>query len=265
MSPRLLSTKDYSKFELCQFNRSVSKKRYLLSSMRDHGFIPAYPIHCIKSDSNRLQIKGGHHRFECAQELGIAVFYVVSGDDATIHELEKSTNRWTVADYMESHIRCGVSGYSRVKEYQSQTGITLNMCISILGGESASSSNLSQKFKDGVFVIRGEQHAAGIKEVVLFCKDAGIAVDQHFVHALSRCLRVNEFSVDVFKVRAANNVSMFYKCRTLCVQMQLFEDVYNFKATAKTRLPLCFLADQVMRDRQVNGMNKPGQTGLTDE
>lgn len=249
MSPRLMSTKDYSKFELCQFNRSVLKKKNLLSSMKEHGFIPAYPIHCVKTDEKRLQIKGGHHRFECAQDLGIAVFYVVSDDDASIHELEKATNRWAVADYMESHIRCGVPGYDRVKAYHEETGITLNMCISILGGETASSGNLMQKFKDGAFVIRGEQHAAEIREAVLCCRDAGIQIDQMFVQSISRCLRVDSFSLDTFKVRATTNVGMFYKCRTLAAAMQLLEDVYNFKATVKSRLPLCFLADQAMKAR----------------
>lgn len=72
MIAKLLSTKDYSRFELCQFNRSVAKTKNLRDSMKEHGFIPAYPIHCTLK-GGKLQIKAGHHRFEVAQELGLAV------------------------------------------------------------------------------------------------------------------------------------------------------------------------------------------------
>lgn len=251
MIPKLQTTKDYSKFELCQFNRSVTKKKHLLASMKEHGFIPAYPIHCTRTAGKMLQIKAGHHRFECAQELGIPVYFVVSDDDATIHELEKATNKWRMADYLESHMRCGNAAYRRLYEYHSETGISLNMCVSMLGGESATSGNLIQRFKDGTFVIRGEEHASQVRDVVLHCGAIGADIDQKFVAAVSRCLRVPEFSVAIFKTRAANNASMFRKCRTLDEQMQLFEEIYNFKATAKTRLPLCFLADQTMKARSV--------------
>lgn len=197
MIAKLLSTKDYSRFELCQFNRSVAKTKNLRDSMKEHGFIPAYPIHCTLK-GGKLQIKAGHHRFEVAQELGLAVYYVVSDDSATIHELEKATNRWTVDDYLESHVRCGSEDYQKLKAYQRETGIPLGMCISMLSGESASSCNKLQAFKDGVFKISGQQHADEVKHVVLHCKGLGIEVNQNFVAALSRCLRVQEFSIETF-------------------------------------------------------------------
>lgn len=249
MVAKLATTKDYGRFELCQFNRSVSKKKNLLASMKEHGYIPAYPIHCSKGIGNRLTIKAGHHRFECAQELGIAVYYVISEDSATIHELEKATNQWRMHDYLESYVRCGLQAYQRIKEYHLETGISLNACVSILGGESAQSGNLIKRFKDGLIEIRGEKHAAEIRDLILYCHRLDIATDTIFTKAISRCLFVPEFSADVFKARVLSNTAMVKKCRTLVEQMQQLEDIYNFKATAKNRLPLCFLADQAMKNR----------------
>lgn len=255
MIPKLMSTKDYTRFELCQFNRNVAKTKNLRESMKEHGFIPAYPIHC-EAKGSKLLIKAGHHRFEVAQELWIQVFYVVSDDTASIHELEKATNRWTVNDYLESHARCGSEDYEKLKQYQKQTGIPLGMCISMLSGESASSNNKLQSFKDGTFRISGQEHADQVSRVVLHCKSIGVDVNQNFVAALSRCLRVAEFSIDTFLTRASSNRSAFKKCRTVNEQMRNFEDIYNYKALHQNKLALCFLADQAMLSRSCLSTNK---------
>ncbi len=256
--PKLLSTLDYSRFDLCQFNRNVQKTRHLRDSMKRHGFIPAYPIHCEVLGS-RLLIKAGHHRFEVAQDLGLPVYYVISNDVATIHELEKATTRWSVTDYLESHVKCGKPDYIVLQNYFHETGIPLGLCIAILGGESAGSGNKLQEFKDGRFVVRGEQHAKDIKSVVMPCRALGIAINEMFVSSLSRCLRVPEFSIDTFLTRARSNISAFRKCRTLKEQMQLFEDVYNYKAHLENKLALCFLADKAMAARTIAALKQSQQ------
>lgn len=253
--PKLMSTQDYSRFDLCQFNRSVQKTRHLRDSMKQHGFIPAYPVHC-EANGSRLLIKAGHHRFEVAQDLGLPVYYVVSNDSATIHQLEKATTRWSVNDYLDSHVRCGKPDYIILERYFKETGIPLGLCISILSGESAGSSNKLQAFKDGRFVVRGAQHAEDIKKVVMPCKLLGIPINEMFVSALSRCLRVAEFSSDTFLTRARSNASAFKKCRTLKEQMQLFEDVYNYKAYHQNKLALCFLADKAMAARTIAALKQ---------
>lgn len=246
----LHSTKDYSKFELCQFNRSVEKTKFLRESMKKHGFIPAYPIHCNASDNGRLAIKAGHHRFEVAQELGIPLFYVVTEDSATIHELEKATTKWSINDYMNSFAKCGVDAYVKVKEYHERTGIPLKQCISMLGGESAGSGNQSTKFKHGEFKLADWNHADEVADVVLHCKGLGIrSTDSIFVQTISRCMFVPEFSPEVFKLRAASNVVRFKPCRLVIEQIALFEEIYNMKARNENRLPLTFLANKAMAER----------------
>jgi hypothetical protein len=253
MKPNCLhSTKDYTKFELCQFNRNVEKTKHLRDSMKKHGYIPAYPIHCVKAASGKLQIKAGHHRFEVAQELGIAVYYVVSNDDATIHELEKSTIQWSQKDFMQSFVRCGNTHYIRLQEFHERTGMPLGICIAMLSGRTASSRSKVGKFKYGEFVIdeQGAAHAEQVAAIVRFCGDAGIkANDSIFIQAVSRCLCVSQFSAETFKKRCESNVSMIRPCRTLDEQTELFELIYNRNATAANRLPLAFLANQAMATR----------------
>jgi hypothetical protein len=249
-APALQSTKDYSRFELCQFNRNIQKTKYLKESMRKHGYIAAYPIHCEKGPGSRLRIKAGHHRFEVAQELGIAVFFVVSDDDAGIAELEWATNKWTIQNYLESYTRCGLPDYATVTEYVNRTGIPASLAISMLGGECASSGNLLEKFKLGKFSVSGEEHAEQVADVVVFCHEKGIkSRDTIFIQSLSRCMFVEEFSPEIFKVRAASNISMFKPCRSIVEQTSIFEAVYNMKARAENKVPLAFLTSKAMSAR----------------
>ena len=251
-SPSLQSTSDYAKFELCQFNRNVEKTANLKDSMSRHGFIPAYPIHCTNAGGGKLQIKSGHHRFEVAQELGIAVFYVVSNDDATVHELEKATARWKQSDYLASFVRCGMEHYKLVARFHYSTGIPLGVCISMLSGESAGSGNKLSSFKDGTYFVTdvGYDHAEAVADIVKFCFDHGVrSRDAIFLQSISRCLFVGEFSVEIFKRRVAAYASMLKPCRSVVEQTEIFESVYNRGASASSRLPLSFLANKVMNAR----------------
>lgn len=249
--PTLLMSTDYAKFELCQFNRKVEKTKALEASMKKHGFIPAYPIHVVRQGS-RLLIKGGHHRFEVAQKLGIPFYYIVSEDEASIHELEDATTRWDQRDYLESFIKCGVEDYKTIKAFHESSGLALGMCISMLGGECATSNNRMPEFKRGTFRITDEglKHARLVEDIVLFCHGLGIASkNAYFVQALSRCLFVEQFSPEIFKRRAQANVALFHTCPNVRQQTELFESIYNRQAGTSSRLPLTFLTDQAMSAR----------------
>jgi len=249
---KLQSTSDYSKFELCQFNRDVNKTKALKESMKLHGYIAAYPIHAVKSPTGKLQIKAGHHRFEVAQQLGISVFYVVSDDAATVHELEKATVRWSTTDYLESFIRCGNDEYKELNKYIQETKIPIGICISILAGESASSGNKLVNFKSGTFKVteKGREHANDIREVVAACRQvAPQACDATFVRALSRCLFIPEFDKKTFVVRVETNWHMLKPCKNVGMMTEMIENIYNHKANVNNRLPISFLADKVMKER----------------
>lgn len=252
--PILKSSKDYNKFQLCEFNRSVEKTKSLLVSMSKHGFIPAYPIHCVYDEDGNLRIKGGHHRFTVAQELGIPFYYVVSSDTAGIHELEKSTNRWSIADYLRSFVGAGIDAYITIDAYHKRTGIPLGMCVSMMAGECASSNNYADAFKAGSLNIRGEEHAEKVASLVEFCKTSGVkfASRAMVVVAMSRCSFTPEFDCETFKSRIRANPTELRPCRTLEDQMANFEFVYNLRARAETRLPLVFKANRAMGLRNAN-------------
>ena len=43
-----------------------------MNSMREHGFLPEYPVEFTIRDDKKLRLHQGHHRVGVALELGIA-------------------------------------------------------------------------------------------------------------------------------------------------------------------------------------------------
>jgi len=258
MNKIIQSTTNYSRFEISDFNRDVTKISNLEVSMRRQGWIDAYPMHVMKNGSGTLKIKAGHHRFVVAKKLGIPVKFVVCDDTATIHELEKATNPWTPKDYLESFIRIGNVNYVAIKEYMEATGIPLGVSISLLSGESANSSNKVNAFKDGRYKLGDMVHANDVKDVVLHARECGIkfASNNAFVRAISKVLRVDELSIDRLKQKISVHRAKLENKATLSEHVSELEKIYNIGSATGNRLPLAFMADQEAKNRQPKGFKR---------
>lgn len=249
---QLAVTNNSGKFELCNFNRDLDKTQRLEESMKKHGYIPAYPIHCVKNGTGKLKIKAGHHRFYVARKLGIPFYYVVCEDQASIFELERATNRWIVKDYLTAHIREGKNrDYLKVREYCDETGISIQNAVSMLGGHTAGTgNNFQQVFKDGMYRIRRDSnHAEVVKDIVLHAKKCGVSFFSNnlFVQAVSKVVRVDGFSVSKLKSKIKLFAGLMEKKANLQQHLDQLEDIYNRQS--RDKVPLAFLAAQKMRER----------------
>ena len=249
MTDAIKSTVNYDIFELHEFNREVVKTKNLEESMKQHGWISAYPMHVIKTGGGKLKIKAGHHRYATAKKLGIPVKYVICKEDheITIQELEGATTPWSQRDYLDSYCKLGLKPYLKVREYHEQTGIPLHVCISLVGGDSAGSGgNFAKKFKGGVFEIGDMTHANDVKNIVLALKDMGcvFASKKLFLEAISKTLRLKEFVPSVFLKRCDVNLGLMIPQQNQAAYLDLIETIYNRHAGQKNRLPLAFLANE---------------------
>jgi hypothetical protein len=249
MSAKLTVTKNYRLFELHPFNRDVTKIKMLRASMKKHGYIEAYPLHCIRNGNATLRIKAGHHRFVVAEELGLAVPYVVCNDDATIHELESATNPWKLKDFVMSFIRTESAEHATVLEFSERTGIGLSQAASLLGGESGTSGNLQKRLKDGTFVLSDPAYAEKVGDTIVRCREIGLAFATHrcFVGAMSLCCCLTEFDPKVFLHRLAINAGMAKPQPTVDSFLAMIEEVYNRQS--RNKIALAFLAREAARNR----------------
>jgi hypothetical protein len=251
MESKLLHTSNYAMFVVGSFNRDVRKTGRLMQSMKLHGFIPAYPIHCKVRDDGRLEIKAGHHRFEVAKTLGIHVYYVVTDDAATIPELERATVQWRMADYVNSHARAGDIDANTIAAFAKETGISTVAIASVLAGQLASNHNVNDQVKDGTFTVNpeGRKRMLKIANVVKACAAAGIgfASKRSFVNALSKMCFIEEFDPTVLIHKAEHSPHLFQNCATEEMFLDMIERVHNHARSVKQ--PLAFMAREAAKRR----------------
>jgi hypothetical protein len=248
---KLCHTDDYGLFVVSPFNRDVTKMGSLLQSMKRHGYISAYPVHCKMRSDGKLEIKAGHHRFECAKTLGLSVYYVVSNDDATIPELERATTPWKLQDYVKSYARAGDQHSKLIAMIAAETGISVAAIVSIVGGELAASKNKINSLKEGRFRATpdGIERIEKVSRVVVACKSAKIAFasKRQFVNALSKLFFLKEFDDSVIVNKAQSNPQLFSNCATEEGFLEMLEYVHNYGRSAKH--PLVFLAKEAAKER----------------
>ncbi len=256
MSAKLTATTKYELFELLEFNRDVGKTKILVASMRKHGFIPAYPLHCTRLSNGKLRIKAGHHRLIAAKIVGVAVYYIVCDDEATIYELEAATTPWKLKDYLVSWCRCHMPAYEQVAEYIQRTGINTQAAISMLGGHTAGAGNFGNVFKAGTYRVQDTEHAEDVADLVAHCADAGVKFARHsiFIQALSHVAKVNEFDREQFKRRVTANAVKMKKQPHLEGYLEQVESIYNHGS--RDKMPLVFMTKQAAKMRQPEQFRK---------
>ena len=250
MPTSITTTKKYDLFELHEFNRDVTRVEKLELSMSKYGWLDPYPMHVVRNGGKKLIIKDGHHRFEVAKKLSLPVKYVICNDNRiSIHELQKTTNTWNLKDYLVSYIRTGNPEYIAVKEYVDETGIPVNIAISLVGGESSGSHNFVNAFKDGRYKIGNQLHANQIKNIIFHIKKVGVAfaTSALFLQALSKVLRVKEVDMERLKSKISVHSSYFERQPNVESYLDAIEAIYNRQS--KDRVPVAFLAKEKAKER----------------
>lgn len=243
MSSVLRITKDYSKFEPLPQNRNVNPRRCkrLKESMMKHGFINAYPLHVVPNGNGKLKIKEGHYRFQCAQELGLPVAYVVSNDNASLTELVNTLVRWNLEDYKDSFINAGNKQYVELGEYTEKTGIPTSRAIALFSAHNLNDGGGSlNNFKSGTFKITETCLANKVAELVVLCRTLGVkfASSGMFVNALARVINAEGFNMNRMKTKIRSHYHRMKKQASIDDYIFMLEKIFNFHASPNDLVPL---------------------------
>lgn len=255
MSEKLKCTRDYTIFDEHPSNRPLHEDKVLEKSMREHGFMPSSPIQVIQNGNGKLKIIRGHHRFNVARRLGLPIWYVIDDSNVDMYLMEASSKqRWSLRDFIVSRAQAGDEECLFLLEWSKATGISINAAASLIGGESSGSANMGDRIKSGTFRRGDMAHAGDVAAVVKACQIHGVrfATDTAFVNAVSRALRIHEFSLTVFLRRLNRNPNLMKKRSTMQEYLEEIEALYNHM-NRSIRLAVKFRAEEVMRDRQKMG------------
>lgn len=249
--PKLQVTKDYSLFELHDFNRPFHKDRSLENSMGEHGFMPSSPLQVIKNSNGKLKIIKGHHRFEIAKKLGLNIWYIIDNSNTDIFDLEGGQSKWSILDFAQARAIAGDENCIKLLDFWKKHKLPLGAAASLVGGQSAGSGNKKTEIKTGSFEVGDLKHANQVVRVTDRCRELNLpfATKSAFVIAVSNALRIPEFDIDLFIHRIDQNGSQMRKRSTVKECLDEIEAIYNY-GVHKNRISVAFRAKDVGKERQ---------------
>ena len=239
------TTNDYSQFKFLGDNRVVNTRarqtQALISSMKRHGWIDAFPM-LVKKNGSGFYVLDGQHRLEIAKDLNIPVKYVETVDDVDIAQINSASKSWNLDDYVHMYAARGVVDYITLQDFSRRYGIIVSASASILGGASP------QAIRDGKFTVTNRADAEAFGD---FCLKA-LSVEKTLSHrsavlALWACWGVKYFQGKAFLRKLKSRAGTMQKLANVESYLELFESVYNHRQ--RHRKPLAFDAKEATKKR----------------
>ena len=253
---KINQTRNYGQFESDTTNRPItdrdgSKLRTLRASMKKYGFLP-FPI-IVKREGDHLRIIDGQHRFSVAKELGLPISWVETDrNDIVIAEVAAAQCPWSLIHYVGSFAAQGAKDYESLLQFSNETSIPLGTAASLLIGDCGGAHNVFDAVKNGKFKVKDVDYARRVASILgVIKKHVPWAMVKNSVNAISRFVRVKEFDDAQMIKRIETHPHMLRKCATLDTYSEMYAEVYNY--SSRTRIPLAFLAGEVMSARSLGG------------
>jgi hypothetical protein len=250
--PKLEITKNYAIFEMHETNRPLKEKSVLLESLQKFGFMPSGAIHCKHNGNGKLKIVRGNHRFHYAQRLGLPIYYIVDDTNSEIFSLEGDNSQaWNSSDFLKARAKAGDKDCGRLVGFMEKHHIPIGPAASLMVGQVGYGGETLTRIKRGTFKVANMDFADNVVRVTDLGRDLGIkfATSAAFVHAVSLCLRIPEFDIDLFCDKLNKHCAIMKQRTKREDYLEEIESVYNHKSQL-TRLPIKFRALEIARERQ---------------
>lgn len=247
--PTLRATKDYGLFTHSRDNRptDLSNRKGLLESMQKYGFLPAYPIHCVRARDGKMEIRDGQHRFAMAQKLGLPVWYVVLADDVSVPEINNTQKAWTPLNYAQCFAAQGNQHYADLIEFAKKYAVPVTLAAAILAG-TACPHNIRAAFASGEFVIKTPARAHSIAHVFSALVKLNRSVrNARLLEAIYAVSHIKEVEMQRIVEGATRCPEKLVAYGTKDGYLEMLEELYNFGR--RVRVPIKIPAENAMKER----------------
>lgn len=255
-SPHLRSTNNYSLFTVNKRNRELSAAhlRKLAASMREYGWIAAFPMLVIRTAIG-LEIVDGQHRFTVAQQLGLAVWYVELDGDFDIARINDPQVPWGIKDYTRFFADQKCQPYLDAIQFAEDHGMCVGTAAALLCG-TAAFGNVKNAWFSGCYKITQRRYAESVALVYDALRNINReAVDRSLLYAIMAAARVTAFDPDRLVRKARQCPEKLQKFGTRDGALRMLEDIYNHGRGEK--VPLHCDATAIIAERNRNPGGKP--------
>lgn len=230
MPAKLQCTKNYRLFTRSIDNRPLCPKKHkrLRKSMEEYGFLPCYPLACVRDEAKNLVVFDGQHRLSIAETLGLAVWYVVVDFAFDIARVNCTQEKWATRNFAETYASQGKKHYAEGLAFAERHRISVGCAFGLLAG-TVSWNNIAQEYYSGSFKITDREYAETVGTIY-----------SHIIHVAPKAknMRLLESCMAVARVKEFDPQRLFSgveRCRERLVAystrdayLQMLEEVYNF-------------------------------------
>jgi hypothetical protein len=196
-SMKIMATKNYRLFTSCAENRPLvpQKHKRLKQSMEKYGFLPCYPVACVRDAKGRLVIIDGQHRRAMAELLGIAIYYIVMESMFDIPTVNCTQEKWTPRNFAECYAAKGNKEYIAGLEFCDKHGISVGTGFGLLAG-TTSWNNCATEYYGGTFVAKDKPYAETVASIYSrLVHEAPAIKNARLLEACMMVARVDGFDV----------------------------------------------------------------------
>lgn len=230
-SNQIRCTKDYRIFHRhSDENRPLNLKwhKRLVESMKEYGFIRAYPIICFRDKDKRLIIKDGQHRAVIAEMLGLPVYFVEEEKDFDIAKANSATASWKLVDYAQKHAANGIDAYKSVLEFANTHSMPVSLAATLLSG-TTTFANINAKFYNGTWRVKDWDWANAVASILVPLTAINPKIkNQRFIEACMAVCRVDEFDPKRLISGAERCREKLVPYGTKEAYLDMLESIYNF-------------------------------------
>lgn len=235
---KINATKDYSIFNRGPENRptDVKKRRRLIESMKEYGFLPCFPVVCYRDSKKHLIVKDGQHRLAIAEMLGLTVYWVEESYDFDPAKVAGGVTKWSLPDYAGRWAANGRQDYQDLLDFSANYNLPIGTSAALLGGSMAF-RGVSDDFYNGDFVTKDKAWAERVGTVYSAIKVlARNIVNSRLGLAIMSVCRVKGFDPHRLIKNAERVREKLVSYSTKEAYLDMLEEIYNY--SAKNLVPL---------------------------
>lgn len=228
-------TKDYSKFETINGNRSLNQNKIQkIVNDINNGFnmLPYCPVIVSKNGKN-FQIIDGQHRVEISKLTENPVYFVVC-ETLTLQQiaiLNSRGEKWTLTDFMECYIKLGIKDYQDIKMIMNKYKINARVVVDLLMfNKHAQGRDSTEFFQSGQFKSNYLEETEELLKLVseLFSRYT-FSSDRYLIGAVQKIKEKGICDFDVLKDKIAAWPMGMDKQTDVKNYIYNIEKVYNYK------------------------------------
>jgi len=231
---QIFYTTDYGIFKELLGNRDIDENhvKHLIKSMKEEYL--EIPIQV----NQKMEVIDGQHRLAACKELGFPIYYtIVKG--AGLEQTQRQnalSKKWSMIDVLDSYCKRGFYDYIKIKSYMTDYGLTLHQSLMVLNLNQVGGAS-NNIFRLGNFKVRDlNKSKAIVKDLNKLGKIVPITdviIFRSFLNLLTKC---EEFETDVFINKMQYQSQRFKKQRDIKMQLEIIEDIYNYRNRSKVNL-----------------------------